>query len=48
MEHFVRQVDGSWNLRLLRKGDSLVIPSLRCELVVEEMYRKVFEAGAGG
>lgn len=48
VEHFVRQVDGSWNLRLLRKGDSLVIPSLRCELVVEEMYRKVFEGVASG
>lgn len=48
VEHFVRQVDGSWNLRLLREGDSPVIPSLRCELVVEEMYRKVFESGSGG
>jgi hypothetical protein len=48
VEHFVRQGDGSWNLRLLRKGDRLVIYSLRCELGVEEMYRKVFEGGAGG
>ncbi len=48
VEHFVRQADGSWNLRLLRTGDRVVIPSLRCELAVEEMYRKVFEGGAGG
>jgi Uma2 family endonuclease len=48
VEHFVRQADSSWNLRLLRKGDGLVIPSLGCVLAVEEMYRKVFEAGASG
>lgn len=48
VEHFVRQREGAWNLLLLRKGDSLVIPSLRCELAVEEIYRKVFEASASG
>lgn len=48
VEHFVRQGDGTWNLRLLRNGDSLTLPSLRCALVVEEMYRKVFETGASG
>ena len=46
VEHFVRQADGSWLLRLFREGDSLDLPSLRCEIEVEEMYRKVFEASA--
>ncbi|WP_104987585.1 Uma2 family endonuclease [Sorangium cellulosum] len=45
VEHFVRQADGSWNLRVLRAGDRVEIASLRCVLAVDEMYRKVFEVG---
>jgi Uma2 family endonuclease len=45
VEHFVRQADGSWNMRVLRAGARVEIASLRCALAVDEIYRKVFDAG---
>jgi len=46
VEHFHRQADGSWLLRVSGTGESVNLPSLGCELVVDEIYFKVFEAPA--
>lgn len=44
VEHFHRQEDGSWKLVVLGPGDRLVLPSIECELAVDELYLKVFDA----
>jgi len=44
VEHFHRQVDGSWLLRVSGAGESVSLPSLGCELAVDEIYFKVFDA----
>jgi Uma2 family endonuclease len=44
VEHFHRQADGSWLLRVSGPGESVSLPSLGCELAVDEIYFKVFEA----
>ncbi len=46
VEHFHRQADGSWLLRVSGAGESVNLPSLGCELAVDEIYFKVFEASA--
>jgi len=43
VEHFHRQSDGSWLLRVSGAGESVNLPSLGCELAVDEIYFKVFE-----
>lgn len=48
VEHFVRQSDGTWNLRVLHAGDVLSLPGLACSFAVDEIYRKVFEVQAEG
>ena len=48
VEHFVRQADGTWNLRVLHAGDTLALPGLACSFEVDEIYRKVFEQAAQG
>jgi Uma2 family endonuclease len=42
VEHFHRQADGSWLLRVCGAGESVSLPSLACELAVDEIYLKVF------
>ena len=44
VEHFRRQADGAWLLRTLGPGERLVLPALGCEIAVDEMYLKAFEA----
>lgn len=44
VEHFHRQADGAWLLRTLGPGERLVLPALGCEISVDEMYLKAFEA----
>ncbi len=44
VEHFVRQEDGTWNLRVLHAGDVLTLPGLACSFAVDEIYRKVFDS----
>jgi len=46
VEHFHRQADGSWLLRVSGAGESVSLPSLGCELTVDEIYFKVFEISA--
>lgn len=46
VEHFHRQPDGSWLLRVSGAGESVALPSLACELAVDEIYFKVFAAPA--
>lgn len=43
VEHFHRQSDGSWLLRVYGPGESVLLPSLACELAVDELYWKVFD-----
>lgn len=45
VEHFHRQDDVGWLLRVLGPGDHLALPSLGCEIAVDEIYLKVFETG---
>ena len=47
-EHFHRQPDGSWLLRTLGPGERLALPALGCEIGVDEMYHKAFEAPQTG
>ena len=42
VEHFSRQEDDSWVLRVFRAGDRLVLPGVACEIAVDEIYDKVF------
>jgi len=44
VEHLHRQADGSWLLRVCGAGESVSLPSLGCELAVDEIYFKVFSA----
>jgi Uma2 family endonuclease len=46
VEHFHRQPDGSWLLRVCGAGESVSLPSLGCELAVDEIYLKVFVSTA--
>ena len=41
VEHFARQPDGTWNLRIHQAGERIRIGSLQCELAVDELYLKV-------
>ena len=43
IEHFGRQDDGTWVLRERRAGQQVVLPSLGCQLSVDEVYLSVFE-----
>ncbi|AUX44755.1 hypothetical protein SOCE26_062230 [Sorangium cellulosum] len=43
IEHFRRQPDGTWLLRVLGPGERLHIASIGCDLAVDELYLKVFE-----
>ncbi len=43
VEHFHRQADGAWLLRILGPGERLVLPALSCEIAVDEIYFKVLE-----
>lgn len=42
-EHFKRQGDGSWLLRILGSGDKLVLETAGCEILVDDLYLKVFD-----
>ncbi len=46
VEHFHRQGDGSWLLRAFGAGERLPLPSLGCEIAVDEIYLKVFDEPA--
>jgi len=46
VEHFHRQPDGSWLLHVYGTGETVSLPSLGCELKVDEVYFKVFAAPA--
>lgn len=43
VEHFRRQADGSWLLRILGPTDRLILESAGCEIAVEDIYHKVFD-----
>jgi Uma2 family endonuclease len=43
VEHFLRQPDDSWLLRVYGAGETVLLPSLACELSVDEIYFRVFE-----
>jgi Uma2 family endonuclease len=42
VEHYRRGTDGTWIYRKLGPGEVLVLPSIGCEILVDEIYRKVF------
>lgn len=42
VEHFCRQPDGTWLLRVLGPGEQLQLASIGCDLAVDELYLKVF------
>ncbi|KYF60090.1 hypothetical protein BE08_37895 [Sorangium cellulosum] len=42
IEHFCRQPNGTWLLRVLGPGEQLQLASIGCELAVDELYLKVF------
>jgi Uma2 family endonuclease len=44
VEHFSRQPEGGWLLRTYGPGERLALPSLGCEIPVDEIYLKVFAA----
>ena len=48
VEHFHRRADGAWLLRTLSPGERLALPALGCEIAVDEMYHKAFEAPQTG
>ncbi|WP_437669541.1 Uma2 family endonuclease [Sorangium sp. So ce131] len=48
IEHFRRQPDGTWLLRVLGPGERLHITSIGCDLAVDELYLKVFAPPAVG
>ncbi|WP_437520866.1 Uma2 family endonuclease [Sorangium sp. So ce726] len=48
VEHFRRQPDGTWLLRVLGPGERLQIASIGCDLAVDELYLKVFARPTGG
>jgi Uma2 family endonuclease len=43
IDHFHRQADGSWNVRILRARDVLTLDAIGCQIPVERAYLKVFE-----
>lgn len=43
VEHFLRQSDSGWLLRVYGTGETLPLPSLGCELSIDELYFRVFE-----
>jgi Uma2 family endonuclease len=43
VEHFKRQGDGSWLLRILGPKDRLVLEAAGCEIPIEDIYLKVFD-----
>jgi Uma2 family endonuclease len=43
IEHFVRQEDGTWNLRVLRTGQKLRLTGAPVELPVDDLYVWVFD-----
>lgn len=45
IEHFQRQVDGSWRLEVLGSGDRLRSEALGLEIAVDDVYRGLFEGG---
>lgn len=47
IEHFCRQPDGTWLLRVLGPGERLQIASIGCDLAIDELYLKVFARAAG-
>jgi Uma2 family endonuclease len=47
IEHFRKQVDGTWVLRATGPGDRVVLESVGCELAVDMAYLKVFGEAAG-
>jgi Uma2 family endonuclease len=48
VEHFHREPDGSWVLRVCGPGGQVSLPSLGCELAVDEIYFKVFMTPPAG
>jgi len=46
VEHYTRGDDGLWVLRDHRAGARLALPSVGCELAVDELYLKVFDSPA--
>jgi Uma2 family endonuclease len=42
VEHFHRRPDGAWLFRALGPGETLVLPSVGCEIAVDRVYSKVF------
>ena len=47
VEHFHRQADGTWVLRVSGPGDRVVLESVGCELAVDRAYLKVFGGPRG-
>lgn len=43
IEHYRRQPDGSWVLRVLGPGDVVALETIGCELAVDRAYLKVFD-----
>lgn len=43
VEHYRRQGDGSWLLRILGSKDTLSLEAAGCEILVEDVYLKVFD-----
>lgn len=48
IEHFRRMPDGTWLLRILLPGETLVLDSIGCELAVDRAYLKVFDEPESG
>jgi len=44
VEHYARQPDGAWLLREFRQGSKLALAAIGCEIAVDEIYLKVFQA----
>jgi Uma2 family endonuclease len=43
VEHFVRQSDGTWNLRVLRAGEILRLTGVPVEIPVDDLYLWAFD-----
>jgi Uma2 family endonuclease len=48
VEHYARQADGSWIYRALGPGEHVRLASLECEIAVDRIYLKVFDAARDG
>jgi Uma2 family endonuclease len=46
IEHYARQQDGSWLLRVAGPGEAVDVPSIGVLLDVDEVYRRVFDLPA--